>query len=232
MKITDLSHKKLLVSPSILAADFGNLNDEIKRIDNAGADLIHLDVMDGHFVPNISFGSPIIKVVRNASELVFDAHLMISNPLKYIKSFADAGCEHISFHVESDNDPKEVIDAIKKLGCSVGISLKPNTPVSAILEYIKDVDLVLVMTVEPGFGGQSFMADMCPKIVEIKEKIHQLNLPIHIEVDGGIDEKTVAQVAKAGANMMVAGTAVFKHPEGAQVAIDNLHSAQKYINLL
>lgn len=220
--ITDLSNKDILVAPSILAADFANLGEDIKRIVDAGADIIHLDVMDGHFVPNISFGVPIIKSVRDVTKLPFDVHLMISNPLDYIDSFAKSGADVITFHIESNGDPQEIIEKIKETGCAVGISLKPKTPVEEILPYLEFVDLVLVMTVEPGFGGQSFMADMMDKVTKIREEIEKLKLNIHLELDGGIDETTVNIAKNAGANMLVAGTAVFKHPEGAKVAIERL----------
>ena len=220
--ITDLSNKDILVAPSILAADFANLGEDIKRIVDAGADIIHLDVMDGHFVPNISFGVPIIKSIREVTKLPFDVHLMISNPLDYIDSFAKSGADGITFHIESNGDPKDIIAKIKENGCAVGVSLKPKTPVEAILPYLEFVDLVLVMTVEPGFGGQSFMSEMMEKVTTIREEIEKLKLNIHLELDGGIDETTVNIAKDAGANMLVAGTAVFKHPEGAKIAIERL----------
>lgn len=220
--VTDLSNKDILVAPSILAADFANLGDDIERIVDAGADLIHVDVMDGHFVPNISMGAPIIKSIRGVTKLPFDVHIMISNPLEYIDSFAKSGADVITFHIESNGDPKEIIAKIKESGCAVGISLKPKTPVEEILPYLEFVDLILVMTVEPGFGGQSFMVDMMGKVTKIREEIEKLNLNIHLEVDGGIDETTVSIAKDAGANMLVAGTAVFKHPEGAKIAIERL----------
>lgn len=225
-KLTDLDIHKLLVSPSILSADFAKFGEDIEKIDRAGADLIHVDVMDGHFVPNISFGAPVIKAIRKYTSLVFDVHLMISNPLKYAKSFADSGADHITFHVESDDDPLQVIEEIRKLGCTAGISLKPKTPASAIFPYLDKLDLVLVMSVEPGFGGQSFMSDMMPKVTEIRKEIEKRSLKVHLEIDGGIDQNTVRTAAAAGANMMVAGTAVFKHPAGYADAIKILHDAQ------
>ena len=157
--IRNIPTDRVTVSPSLLAADFGKLDAEIARITSAGADLLHLDVMDGHLVPNISFGVPVLKSIRKNSDLLFDAHLMITDPLRYVKAFADAGADHITFHVECSNDIDATIRAIRDLGCTVGMSLRPGTPAEAIFPYLDKIDLVLVMTVEPGFGGQSFMAD-------------------------------------------------------------------------
>ena len=220
--ILDIDINTVSVAPSILSADFAKLGDDIKLMEDSGADLIHIDVMDGHFVPNISFGAPVAKCVRSSTNLVFDAHLMISEPLKYSKDFANAGCEHITFHVESDDNPEEVIQEIRNLGCTVGISVKPKTPAKEIINLLPLVDLVLVMTVEPGFGGQSFMEDMMPKIQELKTAIDKLDNKIHLQVDGGISEKTAQTTINAGANMLVAGTAVFKHKNGAKIAIQKL----------
>lgn len=225
--VKEIPLDKVTVAPSILAADFGKLNSEIARVTDAGCDLLHLDVMDGHFVPNITIGPPLIKSIRQASDLVFDTHLMISDPLKYAESFVKAGADHITFHLEADNNPDEVIAKLRELGCTVGISLKPKTPASVIFPYLNQIDLVLIMTVEPGFGGQSFMADMMPKVTEVRNAIDKCGRPVHLEVDGGIDAETVKTVVQAGANMMVAGTSVFRHPEGAKAAIDKLHQASE-----
>ena len=228
--IRKIARDRVTVSPSLLAADFGRLNEEISGITSGGADLLHLDVMDGHFVPNISFGVPVLKSLRKKSDLLFDAHLMISNPQRYAKNFADAGADHITFHVECSDDIAATIATIRKLGCTVGLSLRPGTPAKAIFPYLELIDLVLVMTVEPGFGGQSFMAGQMPKLAEFKREIDARKLNVHLEVDGGIDEKTVGTTAAHGGNMMVAGTAVFRHPQGAKYAIEKLHDATAVLN--
>ncbi len=220
-----LSRSQVLVSPSLLAADFGRAAEQVAEAAAAGADMLHLDVMDGHLVPNLSFGGPVIKSLRKSSDLLFDVHLMITDPLKYAESFVKAGADHITFHVECDNDPAAVIAECRRLGVTVGMSLRPGTPASAILPYLDRIDLVLVMTVEPGFGGQSFMADQMPKVAEFKREIRKRGLNVRLEVDGGVDERTVTTCAAHGADLVVAGTAVFGHKEGMQVAISRLHAA-------
>jgi len=227
--IRKLALDKILVAPSILAADFARLGEDIKRVTDAGCDLLHLDVMDGHFVPNLTIGPPLISSIRKISSLVFDTHLMISDPLKYAEIFIKAGADHITFHLESDNDPGAVIYAIKAAGATVGISLKPKTPAEKLFPWLDKIDLVLIMMVEPGFGGQSFMADMMPKVKAVHEQIGRIGRPVHLEVDGGIDGRNVAEAAAAGANMMVAGTSVFRNPAGAVSAIAELHAAAKYL---
>lgn len=220
-----LPRNKVLVSPSLLAADFGNLSSQVSQVAKAGADMLHLDIMDGALVPNISFGVPVVKSLRAGGGLLFDAHLMIEHPQKYAVPFAVAGADHITFHIECADDPQSTIAAIREAGCTVGISLKPATPAEALFPYLELIDLVLVMSVEPGFGGQSFMADQLQKVTEFKREILRRNLPVQLEIDGGIDENTVEIAAKAGANLMVAGTAVFRHPEGMATAIAKLHKA-------
>lgn len=211
----------MLIAPSLLSCDFSQMGQEIKRMELAKADFMHLDVMDGHFVPNITFGAPVIKTVRSYTDVPFDVHLMISEPLKYIDDFADAGADIITFHVESDSNIKETIEKIKSRGVKPGLVIKPNTPASAVFPYLSDLYMVLIMTVEPGFGGQSFMEDMLPKVSEIRSEADKVNPQLLIEVDGGIAENTIAKASKAGVDICVAGTAVFKAEDSTQ-AIANL----------
>lgn len=208
------------IAPSLLSCDFSKMGDEIKRMDLCGADWMHLDVMDGHFVPNITFGAPVIKTVRGYTDKPFDVHLMISDPLKYADDFIDAGADIITFHIECDSDIQQTIDKIKSRNVKVGLVIKPNTPASAVFPYLKDLDLVLVMTVEPGFGGQSFMADMLPKVSEIKAEAKKLGIEMPVEVDGGIGDSTIAQAASAGVDICVAGTAVFKAEDATKAIAD------------
>ena len=211
----------MIISPSILASDFSDLGNECAAVFKAGAQWLHIDVMDGHFVPNITLGPDIVKSIRNKTDAFFDVHLMIDDPLFYADRFAQAGADLITFHLEAPVDTKETINKIKKLGKKVGISIKPKTPALAVEPYIQDVDLVLVMTVEPGFGGQAFMADMLPKIKEIKAMAEKKNKELYIEVDGGIAPKTAPLVKEVGANVLVAGSSVF-NSENYETAIREL----------
>jgi ribulose-phosphate 3-epimerase len=194
------------VVPSVLSADFARLGDEIAEITSAGVNMVHLDVMDGHFVPNITIGPPVIAKLRKESNLVFDAHLMISEPARYAESFIKAGADHITFHIEVADDPRELIDRLHDLGCSAGICLNPETPVEAIASIAPLCDMVLVMTVHPGFGGQAFMPEAAKKVVQVREIVGS---DIRVEVDGGIDPQTTPTVVSYGADTLVAGNAIF-----------------------
>lgn len=196
-----------IISPSILSADFANLINDINKVKNA--QMLHVDVMDGHFVPNISIGIPVVESIRKSTDMFLDVHLMISDPLFYAEAFAQAGADLICFHVESDADIKKTIQTIKRCGKKVGVALKPKTPANVLEEIIADVDMVLIMTVEPGFGGQAFMKDMLEKITKVRQMANEKGLLLDIQVDGGINLETAKLCVDAGANVLVAGSFIF-----------------------
>ena len=206
--------KKIQISPSILSADFSQLGNEIKRLEEGGADMIHVDVMDGHFVPNLTIGPPVIKSLRNYTKLPFDVHLMIKPVHKYIKSYAEAGANIITVHPEATESLKDSIKHIKELGKKVGVSLNPDTKTEIVKQFLPELDLILIMSVHPGFGGQKFIPEVLSKIEELKDIKLKENLKFDIEVDGGIDFNNSKLVVKAGANILVSGTTIFKNNNG------------------
>ena len=215
----------IYISPSLLAADFNNLGAEVKRIEEAGADYLHLDVMDGVFVPNISFGLPVIESLRKTCGLVFDVHLMITEPERYAERFANAGADIITFHYEACADPAALIGKIKELGKKASVSISPKTPAEAVLPFLSELDMVLVMTVEPGFGGQSLIPETLEKVKIIRKAIDENGYNCNIQVDGGISEKNISLVTDAGANVIVAGTAVFRSPDPKKTIEDMRNNA-------
>ncbi len=206
--------KKIQISPSILSADFSNLEKDIKKLETAGADMIHVDVMDGHFVPNITIGPPVIKALRNKTSLPFDVHLMISPVHKYIKDFANAGADIITIHPEATPNLQDSIDEIKSFKKKVGISLNPDTKIDIVEDYLDKVDLILIMSVYPGFGGQKFISEVLEKIKRLKNLKDKKKLNFDIEVDGGINFSNFKSVIDAGANVLVSGTTIFKENNG------------------
>ncbi len=200
------------IAPSLLSANFSELGADVEKITRAGADMLHWDVMDGHFVPNITFGATVIKSVKTKTHLPFDIHLMISHPCQFIEAFVSAGADSISFHIEADDSTYQTIELIKRYNLSVGIAINPDTPIKMIMPFLSLVDMVVVMTVYPGFGGQSFIPTVIPKIGQLYEEIHCQKLPVEIEVDGGINLTNVKMLIDAGAKIVVAGSFVFTHP--------------------
>lgn len=213
---------QIKISPSILSCDFSEIGKEIEKLNHSGADLIHVDVMDGHFVPNLTFGPPVIKKIRKCSDLPFDVHLMISPVEKYIKDYAEAGADIITFHPEATEDIGKTIEVIRSYKKKVGISLNPETPSSVIENYLKEIDLILIMSVNPGFAGQKFMPEVLGKVKFFRSKIDNEKLNVDIEIDGGIDFETAPLAIKAGANILVSGTTIFKGGNNISENIKNL----------
>ncbi len=211
-RLTDLKTRRLRVAPSLLAADFCRLREDVAIVESAGAEVLHLDVMDGHFVPNISFGPGVIAHLRPVSKMFFDTHLMIEEPARYAEAFANAGTDLITFHIEVTDNPDEVINEIRKHNCGVGVSINPTTEIDTIEAILPKVDLVLVMSVWPGFGGQSFIGDVLAKVTQLRDRLRDDQ---RLEIDGGINAETIALAAKAGVDTFVAGTSVFGDPDPA-----------------
>jgi len=214
-----------IIAPSIIASDFTHIADEIAICESAGATWLHVDVMDGHFVPTITIGPLFAEACKRVTKLPLDVHLMIENPEKHIEAFARAGATNLTVHIEACKDMENIIAQIHSLGCKAGVTLKPSTPVSRIESVLSKVDLVLVMSVEPGYSGQSFMPEMIDRVKEIRKKLDVVNPTAHLEVDGGISIKTLPLMKAAGANAFVTGNAAFKHPGGAKVGIKELVAA-------
>jgi ribulose-phosphate 3-epimerase len=213
MKSSKFKHNHIIIAPSLLAANFANLSKDIATVEKAGAEFLHLDVMDGVFVPNLSIGPQILKSIRPISKMIFDVHLMIIKPERYIDDFAKAGADYISIHFEATDKVEETIDQIKKCRVKTGISIKLKTPPESIEHLIKKLDMILIMSVEPGFGGQSFIPESLEKITRTRELIEKHNISCKLEVDGGIYSHNVADVVRAGANVIVAGSAIFGAPD-------------------
>jgi len=213
---------KFLIAPSILSADFTQLREEILAVENAGADWIHVDIMDGHFVPNMSMGRKALEACKRAASLPIDVHLMVESPEKFIEWYAESGADRLTVHVEATPNIHRVLQRIRELGCKVGITLNPGTPANSLDPVLHLVDLVLVMTVNPGFGAQKFLPETLPKIREIRQKLDQINPEALIQVDGGISAKTIEQTIEAGAQIFVAGNAIFNHPDGPTAGIGAL----------
>ena len=218
---------KKIIAPSILSADFSRLGEEIKAIEKGNADWVHIDVMDGHFVPNITIGPPVVASIRKITKLPLDVHLMIQDPDKYIEKFAKAGADIISVHVEASTHLHRSIQFIKDQGCKAGVSLNPATSLATLDHILSEVDMVIIMTVNPGFGGQEFIPSVLPKIKRLREKINEKGIDVDIEVDGGINLNTISKAAQAGGNIFVAGNAVFTTPDYGKTIGELKRSAQR-----
>ncbi len=224
--------KPTLIAPSVIAADFGYLRADLARAEQGGADMLHVDIMDGHFVPNITFGPDIVKKIKSLTKLPLDVHLMLSRPRKFVTAFVEAGASNITFHIECDDKISTALTEIRTYDCKVGLSVKPNTPLTAVKEYLGHIDRLLIMTVEPGFGGQKFMADMMPKVEQAVAWRKEGNFKYDIEVDGGLDKWTVWPAVRAGAEVIVAGTAVFGQPDAEQAIHDLRDNARQALSHL
>lgn len=219
------SFNEVLIAPSVLAADFAQLGAQVKAAEDAGADWIHVDVMDGQFVPNITMGPLVVQALREVTDLTLDVHLMIVQPENYVQAFADAGADLISVHLEASPHLHRTLQQIRDAGCKVGVAINPHTPARALQEIITMIDLVNVMTVNPGFGGQSFIMDTKSKIAQLRAMIGDVKADVHIQVDGGINAETASHAVQAGANVLVAGSAIFKHDDGIMASMDALRGA-------
>jgi ribulose-phosphate 3-epimerase len=216
---------KPLIAPSILSADFTRLGEQITEVEHHGADWLHIDVMDGHFVPNLSMGPQVVTACKQVSKLPLDVHLMIEEPQSFLAAFAEAGADHITVHAETCPELDAVLDGIHELGCTAGVSLKPATPIEEVSDVLDMADIFLVMSVEPGFGGQSFMPEVLPKVSALRTALDKAGSAALIEIDGGIDAITLPQSLAAGVQVFVAGNAIFKHPHGIEAAIQALRHA-------
>jgi len=217
----------IMIAPSILSADFSKLGEEVRMIENAGADILHIDVMDGHFVPNITVGPVVVESLRKVSSLKFDVHLMIENPENYAEAFVNAGADHITISIEATKHLHRVIQQIKSLGVSVGAALNPATPLETLTYVLQELDIILLMTVNPGFGGQKFIPEVLPKIIALSRILKEVNPACQIEVDGGINMDTARLACRAGAGILVAGAAVFHTPDPCQALRDILQAARE-----